>query len=227
MTAPVAGFVQLPSDSGNTGKKMRTVRRTVGGDTVDAHYFVPVLSQSTTSVYRLALVQNTVLAAAQNGTTAVMLIGHMPSTATTRAMRLRRLSFSAQHSTALATPTAPRLLARRFTSSGSLTGALLAPNINDSAVHDTPACLFSLATTGLTVVHVGIGFGVGALPAAITAVGASDPCFLDMVDPASDEDEWPVFRPGQGFVVFQDTAGTASDTRKFNLQCLCDEIDIS
>ena len=225
MAAPLDSMVQLPDDSGNTGKKIRTQTEVVGSNTVHTHYFVQQLRRRVLSVYRLALVQNTVLASAQNGTTAGMLFGHMPSAVSGKAMRLRRLSFSSQHSTALATPTAPRLLARRYTSAGALSGALLAPNKNDSVAHAAPACLFSLANTGTTVVHVDIGFASAALAGALTAVGAYEPCYKDLIDPAADEDEWPVFYPGEGFVVFQDVAGTASDTRKFTLQFMCDEVD--
>lgn len=225
MAAPIADKVILPDDSGNTGKKIRTQTRVVGADIVHEHYFISERKARILSIYRLALVQGTVLASAQNGTTAGMLFGHTPSTATGKAMRLRKLSVSSQHSTVLATPTAPRLLVRRYTSSGGLSGALLEPNLNDSLTHATPACLFSLANTGTTVVHVGIGFGAAALAGALTAVGAYEPCFKDIIDPAEDEDDWPIFHPGQGFVVYQDTAGTSSDTRKFNLQLLADEID--
>lgn len=227
MAGPIDAIITLPDDSGNTGKKVRTQTRVVGANTVHEHFFIHQRQAKITSIYRLALVQSTVAAAAQNGTTAGFLFGHMPSAATTRAMRLRRLSLTSQHSTALATPTAPRLLVRRLTSAAALSGALVAPNINDSGVHAAPSCLFSLVNTGITVVHVGIGFGAAGLAGALTAVGAYEPCYKDIIDPASDEDEWPVFRPGEGFVVYQDTAGTTADTRKFNLQLLCDEIDIA
>lgn len=227
MAAPIAATVRLPDDSGNSGKHIRTQSRVVGGATVHEHFFIQERQAKVISVYRLALVQATVLAAAQNGTTAVMLIAHMPASATGKAMRLRRLACTSQHSTAQATPTAPRLLARRFTSAAALSGALVAPTLNDSVLHATPAALYSLVTTGVTVVHVGIGFGAAALAGALTAVGAYEPCFKDIIDPAADEDDWPVFHPGQGFVVYQDVAGTASDTRKVNLQLLADEIDTS
>jgi hypothetical protein len=225
MAAPVPAIIKLPDDSAGAGPKIRGQSQVVGANTVFEHYYVQTRQAKILSIYRLALVQNTVLAAAQNGTTAGMLFGHMPSTVSGKAMRLRRLSASSQHSTALATPTAPRLLVRRYTSSGGLSGALLAPNINDSLVHITPACLFSLANTGTTVVHVGIGFGTIGLTGALTAVGAYHPDFIDVIDPGEDEDDWPVFRPGEGFVVYQDVAGTTSDTRKFNLQLVADEID--
>lgn len=226
MAAPVAAIVTLPDDTGNTGKKIRTQTRIVGGDTVHEHYFVRVRQAKILTIYRLLCAQNTVLQTAQNGTTAGMLFGHMPSSVSGKAMRLRRLTVTSQHSTALATPTAPRLNATRYTSSGGLSGALLAPNVNDSINHASPACLFSLANTGTTVVQVGIGFAGAALTGALTAVGAYEPAYTDMVGgPGSEEDDWPVFYPGEGFVVWQDTAGTSSDTRKFQIQIACDEID--
>jgi len=227
MAAPQADTILLPVDTGNLGKKVRTQTRVVGADTVHEHYFIRERKARVVSIYKLALVQATVQVAAQNGTTAVMLIGHMPASATTRAMRLRRILASSQHSTALATPTAPRLLARRFTSAAALSGALVAPTLGDSVRDAAPACLFSLVTTGVTVVHVGIGFGVASITQAITAVGAHSSPSMEMINNGDDEDEWQVFRPGEGFVVYQDVAGTTADTRKINLQISCDEIDIS
>lgn len=226
MAAPVAAFVQLPTDSGNTGKKVRTQSRVVGSDTVHEHYFISGRQALVTGVYRCAFVQSTVLAAAQNGTTAGMLFMHMPSASTTRAARLRRFSITSQHSTALATPTAPRILLRKFTSAGALNTSLITGTKVDStmAAH---SLLLSLVNTGTTVVHDGIGVGAAGLAGALTAVGAYEPCYKDIVDPASDEDEWTVMRPGEGLVAYQDTAGTTSDTRKFSMQMLWDEVDIS
>ena len=40
MAAPIAAFAQLPTDSGNTGKKMRTQTRVIGADTVHEHFFI-------------------------------------------------------------------------------------------------------------------------------------------------------------------------------------------
>lgn len=226
MAAPVAGNVRLPDDSGNTGKRVRTQSRVVGADTVHEHFYVMTRAAAVLGVYRLALVQATVAAAAQNGTTAGFLFGHMGSGVSGKAMRIRRLSFSTQHSTALATPTAPRLIAKRYTSSGALSGTALAPSKVDTTM-PAHSSIFSLVNTGNTVVHVGDGLGCAGIAGALTAVGAYEPCDKALVDPAADEDNWPVFRPGEGFVVYQDTAGTASDTRKINVLLVFDEIDIA
>lgn len=227
MAAPLPSKIILPLDSGNTGPKVRTQTRVIGSDTVHEHVFIFERDAKVTSIYKLALAQSTVLATAQNGTTAVMLIGHMPAAATTRAMRIRRCFVTSQHSTVLATPTAPRLLLRRFTSAAALSGTLVAPTLGDSARDATPSALFSLVTTGVTVVHVGIGFGIAPITSCLTAVGINDPAPTDAVNHGDDEDEWPVFRPGEGFVAYQDVNGTTSDTRKINITLSCDEIDIA
>lgn len=223
MAAPIADKVILPLDTGNTGKNVRTQTRVVGADTVHEHFFIQTRQAKVLGVYRFAQDQNTVLASAQNGTTAGMLFFHVPSAVTGKSARLRRLSVTSQHSTALATPTAPRLRAVRYTSAGALSASLLTPAKNETA-YPTAVALLSSANTGTTVVHVA-AFAAAGLAGALTAVGAYEPCFKDMIDPADDEDEWTVFVPGEGFVVYQDTAGTTSDTRKFNLQLCWDEID--
>lgn len=225
MSAPVADKILLPTDVANTGKKLRTLTQLIGSDTVHTHFFIEQRAAKVLGVHRFAQDQNTILASAQNGTTAGMLFFHMPSTVSGKAARLRRLAVTSQHSTALATPTAPRLRAVRFTSTGALTTGLLTPCLVDPD-STAPAALLSAVNTGVTVVHVA-AFACAGLAGALTAVGAYEPCYKDMIDPAADEDEWTIFKPGQGFVVYQDIAGTASDTRKFNLQMLWDEIDIA
>lgn len=224
MAGPIANKVILPDDSGNTGPKVRTQTRVIAADTVHEHFFVETRQALVLGVYRLALTQQTVVTSAQNGTTAGFLFGHLPSAVSGKSMRLRRIGVTSQHSTVLATPTAPRLIVKRYTSAGALSSGLLVPSKVRTGF-PTPVTLFSLVNTGTTVVHVADPFGSAALAGALTAVGAYEPCFKDMVDPAADEDEWVEFVPGEGFVIYQDTAGTTSDTRKFNSQLLFDEID--
>ena len=95
--------------------------------------------------------------------------------------------------------------------------------MNDS-VKPAAAFLMSAFNTPLTVA-LGPAFGVATLVGALTAVGAYDSCIDEIIDSAAEEDDWPVFHPGEGFVVYQDTAGTAADTRKFNLVVEWDEIE--
>lgn len=224
MAAPLASNVRLPDDSGNTGKYVRTQTRVVGATIVHEHYFIPARQAELLGVYRYAQAQNTVLAAAQTPSAAGMLYLHVPASVTGKAARIRRIGVTSQHSTALATPTAPRIAAQLFTASAALNSGLLTPAKVKSS-YPTATMLLSAVVTGLTGFTLGAAFAAAGLAGALTAVGAYEPCYKDMVDPAADEDEWVQIGPGEGIVIYQDTAGTASDTRKFNLQLLWDEID--
>src|SRR5688572_20579551 len=144
MAAPVASTIRLPDDSGNSGKHVRTQTRVVGADTVHEHFFIQARQAKVLNVYRFALDQQTVLASAQNGTTAGFLFFHLGSGVSGKAARLRRLSVTSQHSTALATPTAPRLRVVRYTSAGALSGTAIAVALNDSNL-PASAAILSLA----------------------------------------------------------------------------------
>lgn len=225
MAAPIASKVTLPDDSGNSGKKIRTQTRVVGSDTVHEHFFQQVRQAQVLGVYRLGMAQVTALASAQNGTSSGFLWFHVPTAITNKKARIRRLSVTSQLATLLATPTAPRLTATRFTFSGTASGASLTP-IKIDASGTAAVSDLRTAVTGLTVALVG-SLGTAPFPGAQTAVGAYAPAEYNIIDPASEEDEWPIFAPGEGFVIYQDTAGTASDTRVANITLLFDEIDVS
>lgn len=223
MAGPVDTYVILPDDSGNTGKKLRAQSRVVGGNTVYEHMFVRVRQAQLFGVYRAALAQVTLLAAAQNGTATGFLWAHMPSAVTNRKARIRRAFFTSQHATALATPTAPRLKMTRFTFTGTASGAsVTAAKIDASS--GAPSFDLRTAVTGLTVSLVA-DEGAGGCVGAVTAVGAYSPATIDLLSPTAEEDEWVMVAPGEGMLIYQDTAGTASDTRVANINLLWDEID--
>lgn len=225
MAGPVANKIILPLDSGNTGKNVRTQSRVVGADTVHEHFFIPVRQAQVLGVYRTALAQQTVQAAAQNGTATGFVWAHVPVLVSNKWARIRRVYYSSQHSTALATPTAPRLVLQRFTFTGVAAGASVAAGKVDSAA---PTAILDLRTavTGLTVT-LDVLMAAAGICGALTAVGAYNVSDVNIIDPASNEDEWPIIKPGQGFVLYQDIAGTVADTRKFNPVIVWDEIDVS
>lgn len=223
MAGPIANKVILPVDTGNAGKNIRTQTRVVGADTVHEHFFINARQAQILGVYRLAMAQVTILASAQNGTTSGFLWLHVPTAITNKKVRLRRVYVTSQHATALATPTAPRLVLARITFTGTASGAQLTPIKVDTS-YPTSIADLRTANTGLTVTLVG-NLGSGGVVGAVTAVGAYPPVAVDIIDPASEEDEWPVLAPGEGVVIYQDTAGTASDTRVANIVLLWDEID--
>src|SRR6185369_7040109 len=51
MAGPTASYVQLPSDTANTGKKNRTQTKAVGSDTVHEHFTVPSPAYTHTGRY--------------------------------------------------------------------------------------------------------------------------------------------------------------------------------
>jgi hypothetical protein len=224
MAGPIANLIILPSDTGNTGKNVRTQTRVVSGNTVHEHFYINTRKAELLGVYRLGLAQQTVSATAQNGTSTGFCWMHVPTAISNKQARIRRIKVDSQHSSALATPTAPRLVFSRFTFTGTASGASAGTPVKIDSAY--PASILDLRTavTGLTVTLVGI-LGISGITGALTAVGAYSPVGIEPFSDYDSEDNWPIIKPGEGIVIWQDTVGTASDTRKLNISILWDDID--
>lgn len=223
MAGPVVGTVALPDDSGNVGKKIRTQTKVISAVTVHEHFFVAARQAVLLGVYSsVPLAPSVILAAAQNGTATGFLWGHVPTAITNKKARLRKVWIHTMHNSALATPTSPRLVLARMTFSGTASGATILATKMDSTM---PSAVLDLRTavTGLTPAIAGY-LGVAGVVGALTAVGAYAPFSTPLID-SNVEDEWPMFAPGEGFIIFQDVAGTVSDTRALNFSLVWDEID--
>ena len=59
MAAKTDQVIILPSDSGNTGKKIRTKESTVGANTVEEYYFIPSSERSMLGNYKYSSVWST------------------------------------------------------------------------------------------------------------------------------------------------------------------------
>ena len=224
MAAPVDSYIVLPDDSANTGKKARAQSRVVSGNTVYENEVVKIRQAQILGVYRACSAQLAVVASATNGTGDLYLLWcHMPTAVTNIKARLRRIYVTTQLSTVAVMSTAPRLRMDRMTFTGTASGATItAGKLNSS--YGAPNFVCATAVTGLTPSLVA-QLGNAAVVGALTAIGAWAPGVIDMSPGASEEDEWNVFAPGEGFVIYQDTAGTASDTRLANVVMMWDEID--
>lgn len=217
-------YITLPSDAGNTGRKVLQRKVDIGGGEFRyANYFVEGRNERVLGVYRTVLPQFTVLQNAQDGTSTGVVWGVIPAGSTTYA-RIRQVKVMSQHSTALATPTAPRLVLRGFAFSGTPSGASVTP-AKVHSVMPSPVLDLRTAVTGMTPTLASVPIGVAGIVGALTAVGAHAPCAIEMLE--TDEDGFPIVAAGQGFVIFQDVAGTASDTRKCNITIVHDECDFS
>lgn len=219
MAAPIASFAQLPTDSGNAGKKMRTQTRTVGADTVHEHFFVESSTREMLGSYIAHSGVFTIQAAAQTFPTAFLYvinpIGNTPK------MALTAIEVLSQLGSALAAPTSPRLLWRLFTFTGTASGASITPAKLDSTF---PAATGSIrtASTGLTITA-----GADALcslpVASATAVGYTPPQMDEWFEDV--EKNQIILRAGEGIALFQPDAGTASDTRRIIVTVKWDEFN--
>jgi len=229
MAAPVAGTIRLPDDSGNTGKKVRTQTRVIGADTVHEHFMVPLRSAQVLGVYCSSSAVQSVQAAAQNGTTTGFLWAHVPTAVTGKKARLRNIEMNFQFTGITAMPSVPRIALARFTFTGTASGAQQAAAKLDSGASN-PILDLRTASTGLAVA-LGAIMAAELCPTSHTAgtaasftVSPASQLFLWL--PQNDmDDEFPVFGPGEGFVVYQPDAGTTTDLRRFVKSLTWDEID--
>jgi hypothetical protein len=216
MAAPVADKVILPLDTGNTGKKVRTQTRVIGADTVHEHFFIPTSKDSKTGLFRAHSGILTIPTAAHNGTTTGHLWLFNPIGSTVKG-RLRRLRETGQMVAGAIDLTAPRQLYSLFTFTGTASGAAITPAKRDST--DAAAQLsLRTASTGLTctlgatVRHTGVP-GIVATASSATVQTMLPPSIYPPWDP--DEEECPVFRAGEGIVLWSADASTAANRRLF------------
>src|SRR4249919_2199114 len=99
MAAPIDDKITLPSDTGNSGKNVRTQTRVVGSNTVHEHFLVPTPAEAITGKYFFSSTQQTVSATAQNATATGFFWLQNPLTSTVTAV-LRYASASCTSTTA-------------------------------------------------------------------------------------------------------------------------------
>ncbi len=236
MTQATLDYVTLPNDGSNTGAKTPTMAKVIGVNTLEYPLVIQAREQTVKGVYRASMTAQSVAAAAQNATATGFLWITVPAATTTRAVRLRKADIILQHSaiTATAMATLPRIGIARFTFTGTASGATLAgAKIDPDAAN--PSVDMRTAVTGLTVtlntdpgsllqsVIVPPYLVLGA-PTANIGLMATDVQSLVSID--AEEDEWPIIKAGQGLVIYQLDAGTASDSRRFGVNLLWDEIEL-
>jgi len=229
MAGPIADKVILPLDTGNTGKKVRTQTRVIGADTVHEHFFIQTSRRKIEGIYNFAATAPaSVQATAQNGTATGFFWLELPVGGTRRA-RLRdfKVTFDWGVVPSADVTTLPRIAVARFTFTGTASGALITPaRSNSSSEMTANVANIRTAVTGMTVTVGAIAWS--ALAPFIdfaTAAGINvQPRFTEYYDP-DDEEAYLDFGPGEGLLLYQPDAGTASDIRRFNYWGRWDEYD--
>jgi hypothetical protein len=211
MTAPVAAYAQLPTDAGNTGKKVRTQTRTVGADSVHEHFFIPSSTREKLGRYGVHSGIFTVSATAHTFGTSGFLWFCNP-VGNTAKIAITEVETQTQLGSALVAVTSPRLLWAIFTFTGVASGASLTPGKFDSTYAAATASIRT-AITGMTLTKVAdliCTFPV----ASATAVAYCPPSLDETVFP--EEEQQIILRAGEGICLYQADAGTAADTRRIH-----------
>lgn len=224
MAAPVETYVQLPDDSGNTGKKLRTQSRVVGANTVHTHYVVPISIRKLVGLYYFVhAVQSLNSAAADNGTTTGTFWLAVPAGATVNA-RLRRLEVVYSMTGEADMLTVPRITLARFTFTGTPSGATVTACKRATSDNGNTAIMYS-ASSGWTPVLGALAWTSLTPTLGLTTSGqfwAGGP--VHQYAPLN-EDEFIDIAPGEGVVLYEPDAATSSDTRRYSVCGSWDEYD--
>ena len=212
MAAPIAAFIQLPSDSGNTGKKNRTQTRVVGADTVHEHFVIQVSPRDYVGFYWGAIGNQTMPTTAQNGTTSGnwWLFNPIGSTIKTA---LRRFS-STMNFAALAVDLIPgQFRMSLFTYTGMPSGAAMTFAKADST-YATPQTSWRTASTGMTVT-LGATLWEEQGPILPLATGSGVVCgpYVGIERNPDLEESEIILRAGEGVVDWSALALTTANRR--------------
>lgn len=222
MAAPVASYVQLPSDTSNTGKKNRTQTKAVGSDTVHEHFVVPSPGFTRTGRYVYQSSMHVVSTAATNSTHLVLA---MTTAATYRAV-LRSIDVSWSITGTIAATTAnPTLVIQKATYGTAFTastnGQVLAYQ-SSSTVSQLKAYLGSSGAT----VGTPVPFASFAFPALLTTVGAyGGQANLWRSPDAYDLGTGLEMKAGDVLQVIQPATGSNGEQRTFTIRFEWDEVD--
>jgi len=223
MAIPVNASVILPDDASNTGKKMRTISRVVGGQTVHEHYFVPSKGRNSTGYYMghtgICALQQTVMTF---GTTQFFMFT-MP-TAATVAAAIRKIKVHSAGTTARVYILATRMMWSNFTFSGTPSGGATTCSRLDSTF-PAPQLEARVALNGCTQSKIADLWGPIAIASA-TVVGYYAPTDNEL-SMAEDENTQLIIRPGEGIGFWQADGGLASDDRKANATVMWEEFSLS
>lgn len=211
MAAPVASKIILPLDSGNTGKNVRTQTRSVGGETVHEHFFVPVSERSIVGNHKFSSGVLTVPNAVHNGTTTGFLWIFNPVGSAIK-MSIKRLSYKVNFTALAVDLLCGELRTSRFTFTGTASGAQIT-TIKRASADAAAVGQVRTASTGLTCSLVGTAHSnlYPTMDLATGGAGHWNPAISEW-SPDSEGGEI-VLAAGEGLVVWHAVAVTASNRR--------------
>ena len=212
MAAKTDQVIILPTDSGNTGKKIRTKESVVGANTVEEYFFIPSSERNATGQYKFVIPAQAIPTAVHNGTSTGFLFLVNPLSSTVN-IAVDRMSFKHNFSTTLAVDLiAPLIYISRISFTGTLSAAATTPakrKTSDAAAQG----LIATASTGLTVTNVANVYSfIGQTMDLVTGGAGHWIAQNDEWNP-QDEDDELVLVPGEGVVVWSTFAVTTANRK--------------
>lgn len=224
MAAPIASYVQLPSDASNSGKKNRTQTKTVGSDTVHEHFVVPSPNYERKGRYCYQSSMHVLSTAATNSTHLVLA---MTTAATYRAV-LRSIDISYGITGTIAATTAnPQLIIQKASY-----GTAFSASTNGQVLAFQSSCTASQLNAYLGSSGASLGtpvpFASFAFPALLTTVGA----YGGVTNLWRSYEQYDVgsgleMKAGDALMVIQPTTGSNGEQRTFTLRFEWDMYDPS
>jgi hypothetical protein len=213
-------FIQLPADG--AGKKTRQQSRTVGANTVYTPFVHMTSMEQIVGVYDATMALQSVQASAQDATATGFAWLQNP-VGNTKNVRLRKLELAfTQVATESDHATAPRIVAARFTFTGTASGATVTAGKKRTS-HASATADVRTAVTGMTVSLGALMRPFMAPGILITTSGLIMPLAVPAPFAPTDEEEFIVLAAGEGIVLYQPDNGTASDGRRFTVAWTWDE----
>jgi hypothetical protein len=212
MAAKTDQVIILPTDTGNTGKKIRTKESVIGANTVEEYFFILSSERSNTGNYKFSSGAVAIPTAAHTGTTTGFLYLINPAASTVN-VSLDRTTLKQNFSTTLAVDLiAPLIQINRITFTGTLSASAITPakrKTGDAANQG----LMSLAMTGLTVtLGAAVYTFIGQTMDLVTGGAGHWSAQTDEWNPQSDDDEL-VLVPGEGLVWWSTLAVTTANRK--------------
>lgn len=224
MAAPVASYVQLPSDASNTGKKNRTQSKAVGSDTVHEHFVVPSPGYTRTGRHAYQSSVHVVSTAATNTTHLVLA---MTTTATYRAV-IRSIDISyGITGTIAATTASPAIVLQKATYGTVFTASTNGQVINYQSSSTASQLNAYLGSSGASV-GTPVPFASFIFPALLTTVGT----YGGQQNLWRSVEQYDLgtgleMKAGDLLQVLQPTTGSNGEQRTFTIRVEWDQVDVS
>lgn len=213
MAAPVPDSINLPLDTGNPGKKVRTQLRTVSGTPVHEHFFIPISDRNVLGSYKASSGTLTVPAAVHNGTTTGFLWLMNPVGSAVK-IAVKRISWNIQFIALAVDLLGGELRFNLNTFTGTGSAGLITPAKRDST--DAAAVgNFRTASTGMAVT-LGAAINGTQYPTMDLITGGAghwNPEWNHLI-PDAEQDEI-ILRAGEGISIWHAIAVTTANRRLF------------